>query len=183
MRCLFLFIFMAGILADLPALAAIPADTVPVFPLPLEAYSDAGKSGIFEVLRHRATMEPLNLVATIIFVLAIAHTFLASKFLHIAHRWRDEHRAQIQAEGRTGEAKPEVDAKSDVSFKAEVMHFLGEVEAIFGIWVVPLLVAFVAFKGWPAAERYISHGVHFTEPLFRRGHHGDLRDAARAALR
>ncbi len=159
-------VFFLTFIAVLPAFATNPADVVPVFPLPLEAYGDAGKSGIFEILRHRATAEPFNLVATMIFVLAIAHTFLASKFLHIAHRWRHEHRARIQAEGRTGEARPEVDAKSDVSFKAEVMHFLGEVEAIFGIWVVPLLVAFIAFKGWPAAERYISHGVHFTEPLF-----------------
>ena len=46
------------------------------------------------------------------------------------------------------------------------MHFLGEVEAIFGIWVVPLLLAFTFFKGWPAAEHYVSHGVNFTEPLF-----------------
>ena len=46
------------------------------------------------------------------------------------------------------------------------MHFLGEVEAIFGIWVVPLLVALAFYKGWPAAERYVSHGVNFTEPLF-----------------
>ena len=46
------------------------------------------------------------------------------------------------------------------------MHFLGEVEAIFGIWVVPLLVAITIFKGWPAAEHYVSHGVVFTEPMF-----------------
>ncbi len=166
MRLVIFFIFLAGFLAGLPALGASPTDAVPVFPPSLESYGDAGTSGVFDILRQRATAEPFNLVATIIFVLAITHTFLAAKFLHLAHRWRDEHRARIRAEGRTGEAKPEVDAKDDVCFKAEVMHFFGEVEAIFGIWVVPLLGVFIAFKGWPAAERYISHGVHFTEPLF-----------------
>lgn len=166
MRLILSFIFLAGFLTGLPALGASLADAVPAFPLPLEAYGDAEKGSILDVLRHRATAEPFNVVATMIFLLAITHTFLASKFLRIAHRWRDEHRARIRVEGRTGEAKLEVDAKDDVCFKAEVVHFFGEVEAIFGIWVVPLLGAFIAFKGWPAAERYISHGVHFTEPLF-----------------
>lgn len=46
------------------------------------------------------------------------------------------------------------------------MHFLGEVEAIFGLWVLPLLAAITIFKGWPAAESYISQGVIFTEPMF-----------------
>ncbi len=46
------------------------------------------------------------------------------------------------------------------------MHFLGEVEAVFGIWVVPLLIAYTIFKGWPAAVEYIGHGVSFTEPMF-----------------
>ena len=40
-------------------------------------------------------------------------------------------------------------------FFAQVLHFLGEVEAIFGIWVVPLLVAMTISKGWPTAEHYL----------------------------
>lgn len=114
----------------------------------------------------RAATEPFNLIATIIFLLAIIHTFLASKFMHLAHRWRDEHAARVRAEGGTADSKPHANARDNVSFKAETMHFLGEVEAIFGIWVVPLLVAFTLFKGWPAAEHYLSRGVNFTEPMF-----------------
>jgi hypothetical protein len=53
-----------------------------------------------------------------------------------------------------------------VSFKAEIMHFFGEIEAVFGIWVVPLLAAITISKGWSAAEGYISRGVVFTEPMF-----------------
>ena len=143
------------------ALGAPPAENTVPFPLPLDAYPAA--DGIFEILRQRAAAEPFNVVATAIFALAIIHTFLASKFLHIAHRWRDEHAAQMRTAGREPR---QAGARDDVSFKAEMMHFVGEVEAIFGIWVVPLLLAFIAFKGWPAAERYISQGVHFTEPLF-----------------
>jgi hypothetical protein len=86
--------------------------------------------------------------------------------MHLAHVWRDEHAAKVRARGRTEESAALAGAKEPVSFKAEIMHFLGEVEAIFGIWVVPLLVAMTIYKGWPAAEEYVSHGVVFTEPMF-----------------
>src|SRR5690606_9957320 len=58
------------------------------------------------------------------------------------------------------------DEMPGVSFKAQTFHFLGEVEAIFGIWVVPLLGSIVLAKGWPAARDYFNHGLNFTEPLF-----------------
>ncbi len=159
--CFVLLCGARGVLgAELAGGAAQP------FPPSLESYGDAGTGSVIDKLRHRAQAEPFNVIASVIFFLAIMHTFLASKLMHIAHRWRDEHAAIIRAEGRTAEAKPQENAKSDVSFKAEIMHFLGEVEAIFGIWVVPLLLALAFYKGWPVAERYVSHGVNFTEPLF-----------------
>jgi hypothetical protein len=111
-------------------------------------------------------MEPFNLIATIIFLLAITHTFLAAKFTKLAHRWAHTHREEIEARSLTAEAKPQAGAVSHVSFKAELMHFLGEVEAIFGIWAVPLLAALALAKGWPAVEGYVGHGVSFTEPMF-----------------
>lgn len=164
-RILFLVIF-AGVLSA-PELFAVslPAKG-PAFPLPLHSYADAGRTGILEILRHRIAADPFNLVASIIFLLAIVHTFLATKFMHLAHEWRDQHAAKVRAREGTEDSASLEGAKEPVSFKAEIMHFLGEVEAIFGIWVVPLLVAVTIFKGWPAAENYISHGVVFTEPMF-----------------
>ena len=35
-----------------------------------------------------------------------------------------------------------------MSFPAEIFHFLGEVEAIFGIWVIPLLIALPFLKDY-----------------------------------
>jgi len=163
MRPLFFIVTFVGFLVAPELFAAAEA---PPFPLPLDQYPAAESAGVFEILKARVQREPFNLVAATIFLLAITHTFLATKFMHLAHRWRDDHRARIRMEGRTAEAKPEEGAKDDVSFKAELMHFLGEIEAIFGIWVVPLLLAVAFFKGWPAAESYISRGVNFTEPLF-----------------
>ncbi|MGI8820530.1 MAG: putative Na+/H+ antiporter [Chthoniobacterales bacterium] len=143
------------------AAAAEPSLTLgaPSFPRPLDQYNDAGLTSVFAIVRNRATTEPFNVVATGIFFLAIIHTFLAKRFTKVAHRWRDEHEAEVRRRGPLGPGK-------EVSLKAEVMHFFGEIEAIFGIWVVPLLIAITAVRGWPAAEHYVSHGVNFTEPMF-----------------
>ncbi|MGB8170565.1 MAG: putative Na+/H+ antiporter [Chthoniobacteraceae bacterium] len=165
-RILFIVLFSGALSA--PALLADAAGAAAgqAFPLPLNHYADGGRAGLIEILQHRIAADPFNLVATIIFLLAIVHTFLAAKFTHLAHQWRDEHAARIRAQPRTEESAMREGAKEPVSFKAEIMHFLGEVEAIFGIWVVPLLVAITIAKGWPAAEHYVSHGVVFTEPMF-----------------
>jgi hypothetical protein len=45
-----------------------------------------------------------------------------------------------------------------------MFHLLGEVEAIFGIWVIPLMITISVFKGWPAAREYLAHDRNFTEP-------------------
>jgi len=133
------------------------------FPAPLESYQDAQLS-LGARLRQRAAAEPLNLVATILFGLAILHTFLAPKIMHLAHRWRDEHRERSRQRATTPGRHQ--DAVEDVSFKAEIAHFFGEVEAVFGIWVIPLLIAFLIFKDWRTVEQYMNNAVHFTEPLF-----------------
>lgn len=52
-----------------------------------------------------------------------------------------------------------------VSFKATLLHFLGEVEAIFGIWLLALFGAMFYFYDLTTVEAYIM-GVNFTEPLF-----------------
>ncbi len=167
MRRILMSIIFAGALGTPELFAAAAGEAAgPAFPLPLHAYADRDLPGILDVLRHRIAMEPFNLVATIIFLLAIIHTFLATKFMHLAHRWRDEHAAKIRALRGTGKSASLAGAKDPVSFKAEIMHFLGEVEAIFGIWVLPLLLAITIYKGWPAAEQYVSRSVVFTEPMF-----------------
>ena len=158
----FFFVIVVGMLTATGLWAA----ESPAFPLPLHTYADANRTDISDILRHRIATDPFNLVATVIFLLAIAHTFLATKFMRLAHRWRDEHAAKIRARRDTEESVNLAGAMDRVSFKAEIMHFFGEVEAIFGIWVVPLFVAAAIFKGWPATENYVSHTVVFTEPIF-----------------
>ena len=49
---------------------------------------------------------------------------------------------------------------------AELLHFLGEVEVVFGLWAIVLLVAITAHLGWETATHYFNDTVNYTEPLF-----------------
>src|SRR4051812_40307008 len=94
------------------------------------------------LLRERVAADPFNAVATAIFALAIVHTFLAARLGSLARR------------------------APHGSVRAEALHFFGEVEVIFGLWAVPLLVALTIFRGWGAAAHYLNDTVNYTEALF-----------------
>ena len=49
---------------------------------------------------------------------------------------------------------------------AEMLHFFGEVEAIFGIWVIVLAAVTISFFDWTTFKNYIAHTVNYTEPMF-----------------
>ena len=91
-----------------------------------------------------------NHIATLIFGLAILHTFFAGKFNQLAHH---------HPEG---------------SMKENIYHFLGEIEVVFGIWLIPLFVFYVAEFGYDGLLLYLegsskdpsATGVNMTEPLF-----------------
>jgi hypothetical protein len=159
-----LLFILIGLLA---ATGAAAAETS-VLPIPLTAYREAADAGLFEVLRGRIASEPFNLVATIIFLLAIGHTFLTAKFRHWAHLAEEAHahRPPRHAEGRGGADANDDGLPDEVSFKGQVLHFFGEVEAVFGLWVVVLIGAIVWFFGWSAVLDYIGQRVNFTEPMF-----------------
>ena len=46
-----------------------------------------------------------------------------------------------------------------------MLHFAGEVEAVFGIWLVPLFAAIIVFKGWDSMVHYVSD-TSFGEAVF-----------------
>ena len=118
--------------------------------------------GLIGRLQLRAAAEPFNVVATIIFLLAVGHTFLATTFNKLAHKYEVAHRAALSSHRKTY-----VEGKEPVSFKATLFHFLGEVEAIFGIWLIPLLLTlvFIEPNGFQVAAGYVD-GRNFTEPMF-----------------
>lgn len=99
-------------------------------------------------------MNPTNLqlVGTILFALAVCHTFLVSKIQHLAHKY---------PEG---------------SIMENLLHFLGEVEAVFGIWAAIFIAYYSATEGLMifdadhklvgGALRYLEQDLNFTEPAF-----------------
>jgi hypothetical protein len=83
----------------------------------------------------------IELGATIIFALAILHTFVVSKFAEMAHHY---------PQGSMGE---------------NVFHFLAEVEAVFGMWAAIFIIYMAAVSGISAPIPYLE-SLNYTEPAF-----------------
>ncbi|MEC9284151.1 MAG: putative Na+/H+ antiporter [Bdellovibrionota bacterium] len=87
----------------------------------------------------------IQLVGTILFALAVIHTFLVSKFEHIAHKY---------PEGSVGE---------------NFFHFMGEVEAVFGMWAAVFIVFYTAINGFTVygedGHHLVGGAVHFLEQM------------------
>lgn len=133
------------------------------FPKPIETYGDTGSS-LLEKIKGRAAADPFNVAASLIFLCAILHTFAAGPLNKLAHRYEHEHEEQLRLRGARDETHP--DGVSEVSFKATLFHFLGEVEAIFGIWVFALAGAAAYFHTWDDFKLYLSEDREFIEPMF-----------------
>ncbi len=103
-------------------------------------------------LSAAAGSDPFLPVATGIFLLAILHTFLAPWFASRAHRLEAAHAERV----RRGEA-PVNDEGRSADFRAAALHFLGEIEAVFGLWAFVLFWTFVLWpgKGWAFATAYM----------------------------
>lgn len=131
------------------------------FPPTLESYGDAHVTSLWQVLGHRVQHEPFNLWATLLFLMAILHTFLTNKFLRWSRSVEARHRAQLNRAltGELARVRPTCSA-------ARLLHFLGEVEVVFGIWVIPLFILMSAKLGWQQAVNYLNHGVRYVEPVF-----------------
>ena len=121
-----------------------PVEMTSSFPPHLESYGDSGVTGLWSVLENRVRQQPLNLVVTLLFLGAITHTFMAQRFLRWAHALE---RRQAHGFART-------------------LHFLGEVEVIFGLWCLPLFVILAARIGWDSVVDYFSNKIRFVEPVF-----------------
>jgi hypothetical protein len=146
--------------------AAAPSADLPAFPPPLSSYGDNSSMGLWTVLVNRVQAEPFNLIATIIFLLAIVHTFLAPKILKLSHRIQHRHEEERRKEREKTGVHDDGPDPFHQSVPAAMLHFLGEVEAVFGLWVIPLAVAITLVKGSAVMRTYIDQTVTYTEPLF-----------------
>lgn len=152
--------FLFLVLAASVALADSGVEGMADFPPPLSSYHDAATPGLAEKLAGRIAEEPFNLVASALFLLAVCHTFLAPKFLGISRRY--EHQLRDLPEDRDRET---LRRRDRLRFRATLFHFFGEVEAVFGLWLIPLGAAIVAFKGWDTMVSYFNR-ASYGEPIF-----------------
>ena len=122
----------------------------------LSFYPDPAGRAILDVLVERVRIEPFNAIATAIFMLAIVHTFLAARFTVLSHKIQRRHDEHARAAGQPPAP----------SIAAEVLHFFGEVEVVFGLWAIVLIFAMVSYAGWETSRHYFNEQVVYTEALF-----------------
>ena len=84
----------------------------------------------------------IEILATVLFALAVLHTFAVHRFARWAHQYPKG------------------------SIAENLLHFLAETEVIFGLWAAALFVGIAALRGsLRDAVEYID-GLNFTEPKF-----------------
>lgn len=85
---------------------------------------------------------PIEILASVLFGLAVLHTFCVKHFAHWAHQ------------------------HPPGSVREKLLHFLAETEVVFGLWAAALFLGIAALKGsFNDAVAYID-GLNFTEPKF-----------------
>jgi hypothetical protein len=96
---------------------------------------------------------------------AIVHTFLAARFRKIAYNYQQSYDA-IEYLLHATDGPPDFGKKHDkLLFRAQTFYFMGEVEAVFGVWLIPLFVAIIAFHGWSAMVDYVG-SVNVADAIF-----------------
>lgn len=119
--------------------------------------------GLLQKLQHRIEADHFNLAATIVFLLAILHTFMSPIFQKMAHKLEKRHKEKLlQTKFRIQHPEEKV----PVSLASTICHFLGEVEVVFGLWIIPFALVCQHYYSMDDFLRYIDHDTSFTEPLF-----------------
>lgn len=83
----------------------------------------------------------IEILGAAFFGLAVIHTFLVGRILAFSHKFPKN------------------------SMTANVLHLLGEIEAVFAIWAALFMAVFIFTEGWPTAIAY-QKSLDFIEPFF-----------------
>ena len=83
--------------------------------------------------------------------------FWSIGFRKIAHNYQQSYEA-IEYLLHSTDGPPDFGKKHDkLLFRAQLFYFMGEVEAVFGFWLIPLFVAIIAFHGWSTMVDYVGN--------------------------
>ena len=83
----------------------------------------------------------MGILSLVLFVLAILHTFLVGKIEVVARKYPDG------------------------SIARNFWHYLAEVEVVFGLWSLILILIMLVYEG-PSSTLTFLNGLNFTEPAF-----------------
>lgn len=134
------------------------------FPIPLQIYAKNEQGmGLWDKLVHRVQVDNFNLAASLIFLFAILHTFMAPVFQKMAHKMEKAHKQRLRDE-KFRILHP--DQRMPVSFASTLCHFLGEVEVVFGLWIIPFAFVCQHYYSMEDFLHYIDRDTSFAEPLF-----------------
>lgn len=84
---------------------------------------------------------PILFIATTLFFIAVVHTFLTKPILHLAHKYNKN------------------------LLLSQFLHYIGEVEVVFGFWAFVLIVFISSLRGMESSIAYLN-SMNFTEALF-----------------
>ena len=123
------------------------------FPLSISDYQlleHGNDLSLWETLSLRVKAAPFNLVATIIFLCAVIHTFFVTKIARLSHKLSENNISNDPLR----------------QFCANVCHWFSEVEVVFCLWCIPLILMMGISVGWSSVTNYFNNGIRFAEPIF-----------------
>ncbi|RBP35380.1 putative Na+/H+ antiporter [Roseimicrobium gellanilyticum] len=85
---------------------------------------------------------PMEILATVLFAVAVLHTFCVQRFAHWAHQYPKG------------------------SIQENLLHFLAETEVVFGLWAATLFAGIVALKQSVHDAVVYIESLNYTEPKF-----------------
>jgi hypothetical protein len=88
------------------------------------------------------TASPIEILASVLFALAVLHTFSVKRFAHWAHQYPKG------------------------SIQENMLHFLAETEVVFGLWAAALFAGIAAMKGSVHEAVVYIESLNYTEPKF-----------------
>src|ERR1700722_831941 len=137
------------------------ADASP-FIFNVEDYNDQGIASIWEKLKERVEIQPINLFFLVIFIIAIVHSFFSHRLMRMS-------KAENRIIEQIGIANPLSTPKKVSSTRKirfwELLYFFSEIEIIFGLWCIPVLIAITYRYGWESTFDYLNR-EKYQESLF-----------------
>jgi len=121
--------------------------------LPIPHFEDGTSNHLEYALAKPIKACPLSFFATLLFGAGFVYHFFLRKFF-------STHPPKLKTEDKAIFSQP-----SSSTFIQKITHFFGEIKAIFGIWIIPLLASITFLYDWESSINYLNTQTYI-EALF-----------------